>query len=143
MAKTDTRDPSRRIMFEEAGQGVYLLLRNSGLRALQGYYDREHIEVVERAFLTMDIPVYDRLLEIMAWKGEDHLVVKFNDLDDVSVETVTNKLRDAWCLSLNGRKYMEQVEFIREEARKLTQDPHLTSPAAGSEPSEEPPTKQA
>lgn len=140
--KKDPRDANRRVQFEEAGAGVYLLLRNSGLRTIQGYYDKEHLQVVERAFLTVDIPVIDRLLELMVWKGEEKFELTLDELDNYPLDVIVDKLRDAWSLCLNGRTYLEQVEHIREEARKLTQDPLLTSPAVGSEASADKPTGQ-
>lgn len=142
-----TSDANRRVKFEEAGPGVYLLLRNSGLRTLHGYYDKEHVTVVEEAFITVNFPVLDRLLEIMVWKGDEPFAVSFEDLDGkISIEGLIEKIRDAWSLSLNGRTYREQIKHAVAERRrlgKLAEDPLLTSPEDGTAPSDAPRTGQA
>lgn len=140
----DPRNVNRRVMFDEAGKGVYLLLRNSGLRVLSSTYGENHLQVVERAFLFVDIPVIEKLLDLMVWKDEAKHEVSLEDFDDFPMEFLVDKLRDAWSLSLNGRTYMEQVEFVRREASKgADSDPLPTSPVDSSEASSEQPSGQA
>lgn len=135
MATKDPRDSNRRVDFSEAGQGYVLLLRNSGIRILRGLYGgEEHIQTVEKAFLTLDTAVIEKMLEFTVWPpGADKPEVKtLDDFDDFPLEVLINKLRDSWMLAINGRTYMEQVEHIREEARKLTSgDPLMESPETG------------
>lgn len=141
--KKNVTTPGRRVQFDEAGQGAYLLLRNSGVAALQGYYDTDHVNVVERAFLFYDMPVIERLLGLMVWQGEEKLEINLDDFgDDIPLSTIVDKIRDAWCLALNGRTYQQQVDYVREEARKLSEDPLLKSPEAGSERSDARPTER-
>jgi hypothetical protein len=142
VATKDPRDSNRRVDFPEAGQGYSLLLRNSGIRTLRAVYGQDHIQTVERAFLTLDVPVIEKLLEFMVWNGGDKPVLKtLDDFDDFPLEVLIDKLRDAWMLAINGRKYMEQVEFIREEAKKLTDGAPLTgSPETGGSTSSEQPS---
>ncbi|MHB1086467.1 MAG: hypothetical protein ACYCZ0_01840 [Minisyncoccota bacterium] len=141
--KKDPRDANRRVQFPEAGQGVYLLLRNSGTRVLHSTYGNDHLQVVERSFLTLDITVLEKMLEFMVWKGEEQIEVSLDDFDDFPIETLVNKVRDAWSLAINGRLYMEQVEHVRAEVRKLTEDPLLKSPEASLEASSDQPSGQA
>ena len=146
MATKDPRDSNRRVDFPEAGQGYVLLLRNSGIRTLRGLYGGDqHIQTVERAFLTLDTEVIEKMLEFTVWPpgAEKPEVKTLDDFDDFPLETLIDKLRDAWMLAINGRTYMEQVEHIREEAKKLVDgDPLTGSPETGGSTSSEQPSGQ-
>ncbi len=146
-AKASARDANRRIELNEAGNGVYLLLRNSGVRVLHSKYGAEHIKIVNNAFLTADIPVLENLLEIMAHKGDAPFELGFDDLDNMSLQDLTDKLRDAWSLAIHGMTFEEQVAHIQKlmaEAGDKTDepDPLPTSPADSSDTSSEQPSGQ-
>jgi len=141
------RDPNRRVPFEEAGPGVYLLLTNAGIRTLRAVYDVDHIKKVNDAFMTADIPVLEKLLDLMPHKDEARIEVKFDDLDTISLQQLTDKLRDAWSLSIHGMTFEEQMahlqQLLKEANGEPKGDPLLTSPADGSDTSSEQPTGQA
>lgn len=146
-AKTEARDANRRIAFEEAGRGVYLVLRNSGTRVLHNRYGKEHIRIVNEAFLVADIPVLEKLLEIMAHKGDDLFEVTFDDLDNISLQDLSDKLRDAWSLGIHGLTFEGQIAKVQKlmaesEGKKEEPDPLPTSPADGSDTSSEQPSGQ-
>lgn len=112
------RDATRRVDFPEAGEGCYLLLRNAGIRTLRSIYEDGHILKVEEAFALVNVDVLERLLSLMVWRGDEKVTKTFDDFDDISVSELIEKLRDGWSLSLNGRTYAAQVEYVRGEIEK-------------------------
>lgn len=145
--KTTARDANRRIEFEEGGKGVQLLLTNAGVRVLHSTYGKEHVRIVNEGFMTADIGVIEKLLELMPHKGDEKVDVPFDDLDNLSLQDLTDKLRDAWSLAIHGMTFDEQMEHIQkliaEQGDKPDESPLLTSPAAGSDTSSEQPSGQA
>lgn len=140
MAKTDTRDANRRVEFTAAGAGVYLKLTNAGIRTLHNTYGKDHVRIVNEAFMSADVGVMEALLALTPHKGDEPIAVGFDDLDHISLQDLTDKLRDAWSLSIHGRTFEDQVSHIQSilaEAEKAEADPLLTSPAAGSDISNE------
>ena len=145
--KDKARDANRRVQFPELGAGVYLVLRNSGVRVLHSLYGKEHVRAVNDAFLTADIPILEKLLELMAHKGEEPFQIDFDDIDNISLQELTDKLRDAWSLSVHGRTWEGQIEYVQkliaEQGDKEEKaDPFPTSPPDTSDTSSEQPTGQ-
>jgi hypothetical protein len=145
--KDKARDTNRRVVFDDIEKGAYLVLRNSGVRDLHSRYGKEHVRIVNEAFLTGDIDILEHLLGLMAHKGEEAVAVAFDDLDNISLQTLTDKVRDAWSLSIHGRTWEGQIEHVQkllsEQAGKEQQpDPFLTSPADTSDTSSDQPTGQ-
>lgn len=146
-AKTEARDANRRIAFDEAGRGVYLVLRNSGIRELHTEYGRDHVRIVNDAFLTADIPVLEKLLDLMAHKGEERFDVTFDDIENMSLQNLSDKLRDAWSLAIHGLTFEGQIAKIQKlmaesEGKKEEPDPLPESPADGLDTSSEQPSGQ-
>lgn len=106
---------SRRVSFEEAGPGVSLTLRNAGLRAIRAEYGTDHIAAVETGLARFDTEVLSFLLSASAWRGDAPAKIDLNALDAMPLSFVIDKVRDAWSLALNGRRYLDQVAFIRAE----------------------------
>lgn len=112
-------NPLRIVQFPEAGEGFELFFRNPDFRALFNEYGDEYMNVVPTALLKFDINMIDRLLGIAAKKKGDPHKLKFDDLDEVSLETLQGKLLDAWSLSMSGRDWLAQQEFLIKEAKKF------------------------
>lgn len=112
----------RRVPFDEAGAGIYLMLRNAGLSALRKEYGTDHIASVETGLARFDTDVIGFLLSVAAWRGDEPAKIDLDALDAMPLSLVIEKVRDAWSIALNGRRYDEQVAYIRAELDKLTKD---------------------
>lgn len=136
MASKDPRDASRRVQFEEAGEGTCLLLRNAAARELFNRFGRDYFQVIEKGLQIGDFEVVDFLLERMVWKGDEPVKISMDDLDHVPLQSVLDKMLDAFSLSANGRTYKEQVVWLIEEQKRqrkmLEGENPTTAPAAMS-----------
>jgi len=145
---TDTRDPSRRVQFPEAGEGVYLLLRNSGCRTLQNEIGVDWFMAIEKACHFYNIEVMEKMLVVMAHKDEKRLKLTLDDLgDDITMQLLSEKLMDGFALAIHGRTYSEQMEWLARRSEELEaaaegEDPPPTSPVDSSGASDVTPTGQ-
>lgn len=137
------RNPLRRVPFKEAGEGVELYLANSGTRTLFNDLGKDYFTAIERGLLFADIEILEKCLAQMAYKGAEKIAVKLDDLDNLSLQELCEKLLDAFSLSANGRTYKDQVAWLGEQAEKMAAeavpptapgDISATSGAALSEP---------
>lgn len=115
----DPRNPNRRVDFPEAGEGVYLLLRNSGCRALNTKYGADWMLTVEQGCNRYWSEILDKCLEVMGHKDEKPHPIKLDELDGITMEAIAKKVLDAFTLAINGRTYPEQMDWIMAEQRRL------------------------
>lgn len=148
MAAEDTRDTLRRVDFSEAGEGVYLHLRNSGIKVLFALYGSDYFRLVELGLTLGDMGIIENVLDQSTKKDGQKIKIDIDDLDHITLEALQDKLMDAFCLSANGRLYKEQLEYLKEQARKMADEGKKaeevppTVPADTSETSNEDPTGQ-
>ncbi len=118
---TDTRNPNRRIDFKEAGEGRYLLLRNSGTRQLQTFFGENWWAVVEQTCRFYHVENMEKLLGVMVYADEKKVDnVTLDDVDDtISMEGISLKLLDAFSLAMTGRTHPEQQAFMIAEQKKI------------------------
>lgn len=141
----DTRNSLRRVQFPEAGEGVELLLPNSGTRLLFNEYGEGYFQAIEKGLLFGDIQVIEKCLSLMGHKGGEKFEIKFDDLDHIPLQQLMDKLLDAFSLSANGRTYIDQVKHVQEQIAKANEspDPSPGGPADTSELSSDEPSARA
>lgn len=113
-------DSLRTVLFPDAGEGVFLRFRNRDLRDLFNDPDfgPNYVQVATEGIIRFDLNIIDKLLKAGAKKGDAEFKVSLDDLDGVSLEEVQRALLDALSLSVNGRKYLEQIEYVDAEIRR-------------------------
>lgn len=144
MAEKDPRDANRRVDFSEAGEGVQLILRNSGIRILSSKWGEDWYKIVEIACATFDVVKIEVLLDVMGYTNDVHTAIQYDELDHVSNQVLSEKLMDAFSLAMNGRTLGEQYKFTMETYAALNKpaapDPSPPGPVESLESSEEEPT---
>lgn len=141
----DPRNPNRRVQFPEAGEGAYLLLRNSGCRDLQNQIGLDWFMAIEKGLHFYNVDLIEKMLAVMVWKDDAKLKVSLDDLgEDVLMETVSSKLMDGFSLAIHGRTYKEQIAWIEVEQKRLmdevaaSENPPTSPPISSTELSSKP-----
>jgi len=140
----DPRDVNRRVDFKEAGAGIYLKLRNSGARELHATLGKNWSLEVERDLLVCDIAMVEKCLSLMAFRGDEKIDIAIDDLDHIPLNTLGEKLLDAFTISLTGRTYPEQIAWLKQQEKELRaaeNPPTKTTPEAPLDGAREPPTE--
>lgn len=114
-------DNLRVVQFPEAGDGVTLVFRNVDIRAVSDHFGAKYQEIVITGLLGMSVEVLDECLKNGAKKDGKPVKISFDDLDDVPIADVQDKVLNAFSLCLFGRPYLDQMRWVEEEARKMVE----------------------
>lgn len=139
---SDPRDPNRRVQLPEAGEGVYLLLKNRDIRRLQNEVGTDWLLQCERACTFYHGDILDKMLKVMTWRDDKPLGFGLDDIgDDIVMEELSGRLLDAVTLAVHGRAFKEQVAYLLEKQKEGDENPPK-SPVTSSSASSAEPTGQ-
>ena len=111
----------REVLLPEAGEGVKLRFRLSGLRELQSAYGDKYIEIIMTGLLGFDIKMMEKCLQIAGFKDGEKYPISLDEVGDVegiTMEYLQGKILDAFSIQMNGRTYREHLAWITEEQKR-------------------------